>query len=86
MEYLLIVFGLLAGVCAHVVKKVIQRRELDKAFSLKQYLTENPYKTVMILFYAAVGAAGLYYDGSLTIYTAAVTGFAANSLSGKSDG
>lgn len=83
MEYVWIVLGLLGGVIAHIVKKVINQRESDKTFSLKKYLTLNPYKTFMVLFYAGAGAAGLYVDGSLTVYTAMVTGFAANSLSGK---
>ncbi len=83
MEYVWIVIAILAGVTAHIVKKVIEERETDKTFSLKKYLTLNPYKTFMVLFYAGAGAAGLYVDGTLTIYTAVVTGFAANSLSGK---
>ena len=85
LEYAFIVIALLLGVVAHIVKKVIQQREMDKTFSLSRYLTENPYKTFMTIFYAAAGAAGLHMDGSLSIYTAIVTGFAANSLSGKSD-
>jgi len=84
-QYGLIVGGLLLGVVAHIIKKVIQQREADSTFSLKKYLTMNPYKTVMVFFYAVAGAAGLHMDGSLTIYTAIVTGFAANSLSGKGE-
>lgn len=85
MEYLMIGGGLLAGIAAHIIKKVIQQRESDRAFSLGRYLTENPYKTAMVVFYAGAGAVGLYMDGSLSPYTAIVTGFAANSMSGKSD-
>lgn len=85
LEYVLIGIGLLVGVAAHIVKKVIELRVEDKTFSLKKYLTENPYKTFMVLFYAAAGAAGLYADETLSIYTAVVTGFAANSLSGKGE-
>lgn len=86
IEYGFIFLGLVLGVAAHILKKVIQQRENDKTFSLKRYLTENPYKTAMVVFYAGAGAAGLHLDGSLSIYTAMVTGFTANSLSGKSDG
>lgn len=79
-------FGLLIGVAAHIVKKVIEMRETDLTFSIKRYLMENPYKTFMVLFYAIGGAAGLAMDGSLTFYTAIVTGAAANSFSGKGAG
>lgn len=86
VEYLPIAGGLLLGIIAHIVKKVIEQRELDKTFSLKRYLVENPYKTFMVLVYAIGGAAGLHMDGSLTLYTAIVTGAAANSFSGKGAG
>lgn len=85
-EYWPIALGLLLGVLAHIIKKVIEQRELDRSFSLMRYLTENPYKTFMVLVYAIGGAAGLHMDGSLTIYTAMVTGAAANSFSGKGAG
>ena len=77
-------FGLLTK--TDIVKKVIELRETDITFSLKRYVTENPYKTFMVLVYAVAGAAGLYMDGSLTFYTAVVTGAAANSFSGKGAG
>ena len=78
--------GLLFGIAAHIVKKVVEQRETDKTFSLKRYLVENPYKTFMVVVYAFGGAAGLYMDGSLTFYTALITGAAANSFSGKGSG
>jgi len=81
----LIVGGALLGVIGHVLKKVIQQREADNTFSLKQYLTLYPYKTAMTFFYAAGGVAGLYFSGTEAFYTALLTGFAANSLSGASD-
>jgi hypothetical protein len=85
-ELAIIAAGLLLGIVAHIVKKVIEQRELDHSFSLKRYLVENPYKTFMVLVYAVGGAAGLHMDGSLTLYTAIVTGAAANSFSGKGSG
>lgn len=81
----LIVGGAILGVIGHVLKKVIQQRETDNTFSLHQYLTLYPYKTAMTFFYAAGGVAGLYFSDSASFYTALVTGFAANSLSGASD-
>lgn len=85
-DLLLVGGGLLFGVIAHIVKKVIEQRESDKTFSLKRYLVENPYKTFMVFVYAVGGAVGLYMDGSLSLYTAIVTGAAANSFSGKGAG
>lgn len=86
MESLQIAFialALMFGIIAHIVKKVIEVRESDRTFSMKRYLTENPYKTFMVFFYAIGGAFALHMDGTLSVYTAIVTGFAANSLSGK---
>lgn len=81
----LVAGGALLGVVGHVLKKVIQQRESDNTFSLRQYLTLYPYKTAMTFFYAAGGVAGLYFSGTAEFYTALLTGFAANSLSGASD-
>jgi len=77
--------GLLAGIAGHIVKKVIQARESNAKFSLKQYVTQNPYKVLMTFFYAVAGSVGLAMNGELSVYTAIMTGFAANSLSGASD-
>ena len=86
LDYALVGFGLILGVVGHIVKKVVELRETDHTFSLRRYLIENPYKTFMVVFYAGGGAVGLYMDGTLSIYTAIVTGFAANSFSGKGAG
>lgn len=85
-EYWPVTAGLLIGVLAHIIKKVIEQREMDHSFSFKKYLTQNPYKSLMVLVYAIGGAAGLAMDGSLTVYTAIITGAAANSFSGKGAG
>ena len=81
----LVIAGAFLGVVGHVLKKVIQQRESDATFSLHKYLTMYPYKTAMTFFYAAGGVAGLYFSGTAEFYTALLTGFAANSLSGASD-
>jgi len=86
MDYLIVGAGTLAGIVGHVLKKVIQARESDGTFGLKTFLTTYPYKTAMTVFYAIGGTAGLYFTDTATFYTALVVGFAANSLSGKSDG
>ena len=85
MEHLLIALATIAGIAGHILKKLIQRRESDKTLSLKQYLTANPYKTMMVVFYAGGAVAGLYMTDTATYYTALLAGFSANSLSGKSD-
>ena len=91
MEYLtvdnaLIGLGLIIGIAAHIVKKVIQQRENgDKGYGIKQFFRDNPYKTFMTFFYGGAGLMGLYVIGDVSIYTAILTGFSANSLSGASD-
>lgn len=85
-EHILIALATIAGISAHIIKKVVQKRTTDSTFSLKRYLTEFPYKTMMTVFYAGAGVAGLYYAGDQSAYTALTVGFAANSLSGASDG
>lgn len=90
MEYVtlengVIVGGLLLGIVAHIVKKVITHRESDVKYGITQFLKDNPYKTFMTFFYAGAGLMGLYVMGDVSIYTAILTGFSANSLSGASD-
>jgi len=85
IDYLIVAAGCLAGIAGHVLKKVIQQRETDATFTLKDFLTLYPYKTAMTVFYAVGGTAGLYFSDTATFYTALVVGFAANSLSGAAD-
>ena len=86
VSYLFVGAGTLVGVVGHVLKKVITEREKDNTFGVKRFLTLYPYKTVMTLFYAVGCTAGLFYSDTQSFYTALVVGFAANSLSGASDG
>lgn len=89
MEVLLHHFGVVAGglfgIAGHILKKIIAEREKLSTFSAKDYFTLYPYKTAMTFFYAVGGIAGLYFTGTAELYTAMLTGFAANSLSGASD-
>lgn len=85
LDHALVVSGLLFGVVGHILKKVIQVRQSDSSFHLSTFLTMYPYKSVMTLFYAVGGLAGLYWSGTAEFYTALTVGFAANSLSGASD-
>ena len=86
MEHVLIGVGTIAGVFGHVLKKLVQERQQNKALHLKQYLTDNPYQTALVVFYAGAAVAGLYMTETQSVYTAIMAGFTANSLSGKSDG
>ncbi len=85
LEYLWIILALIGGIAGHIVKKVIERRKTDDTFSMKRLVMEGPYKTFMTLFYAIGGALLLAQMGELSIYTALLTGFSANSLSGKAE-
>jgi hypothetical protein len=83
--YLIVAAGCLSGIAGHILKKVIQQRESDSTFTLKDFLSKYPYKTAMTVFYAVGGTAGLYFSDAATFYTALTVGFAANSLSGAAD-
>lgn len=83
LETLWIILALVAGITGHIVKKIVEKRETDAGFSLKRFLMENPYKTFMTMFYAVGGALLLTQMDQLSVYTALLTGFSANSLSGK---
>lgn len=85
IDQVLIVLATVTGVAGHILKKLVQQREQDKTIQLKRYLTENPYKTALTVFYAAGAVAGLYMTETQSVYTALLAGFSANSLSGKSD-
>ena len=86
LEYAVVAGGLLLGIVAHIVKKVIELRETDHTFSFKRYVKENPYKTFMVFVYAIGGAATLHGAGELGFASAIITGAAANSFSGKGAG
>lgn len=85
IEHVLIALATVAGVAGHILKKIVQQRESDPSLQLKQYLTQNPYKTALTVFYAVGAVGGLYMTDTVTYYTALLAGFSANSLSGKSD-
>ena len=85
-DFLIVGAGLLLGIVAHIVKKVIELRETDHSFSLKRYLVENPYKTFMVVVYAIGGASAMYGAGELGFASAITIGAAANSFSGKGAG
>ena len=85
METLYLILLMLAGVGVHIVKKVVERRKTDESFSLKDWLTKYPYKTVMVIAAGAVGFLGLQATGELTMVTAVMTGYMADSLGGAAE-
>jgi hypothetical protein len=82
---LLTILALLAGTGTHIIKKVVERRKTDELFSLKDFLTKYPYKTILTLMAGVAGFFGLFAAGELTYLTAFMTGYMANSLGGAAE-
>lgn len=85
MEMLILVVLLIAGTATHIVKKVVERRQTDETFSLKDFLTKYPYKTVLTMMAGVGGFLGLMAAGELSHVTAFMTGYMANSLGGAAE-
>ena len=83
--YIWTVLLLLAGSATHVIKKVVERRKTDDTFSLKDFLTKYPYKTVLAVMAGVGGYLGLMAAGELTYASAFLTGYMANSLGGAAE-
>ncbi len=82
MIYLLLILAMVMGTATHVLKKVVERRKTDQTFSLKNWLTKYPYKTVLTLMAGVAGFLGLMASGELTYVSAFMVGYMANSLGG----
>ena len=85
IELAYLIFALLAGTATHVIKKVVERRKVDSAFSLKQWLTAYPYKTVLTVMAGVAGFLGLSAAGELTLASSFMVGYMANSLGGAAE-
>jgi len=85
METLYLILIMLAGSATHIVKKVVERRKTDNEFSLKDYLTKYPYKTVLAVMAGVGGYLGLMAAGELTFASAFMAGYVANSLGGAAE-
>lgn len=85
MEYVYLILLMLAGSATHIVKKVVERRKTDETFSLKDFLTRYPYKTALTIMAGAGGFLGLMAAGELTMVSAYMTGYVANSLGGAAE-
>lgn len=73
---------MLLGNITHVVKKVVEVREMDGTFSLKRYVSMYPYKTFLVFMYGLGGYLGLLSAGELTYVSSFLMGFTANSMGG----
>lgn len=70
----------LLGVATHVLKKIIEIRQADDSFHLKDYLTKYPYQTSLIVIGALGGFFLLQEINQLTYASAFGMGFVANSV------
>ena len=86
IEYLLTGGALFAGIIVHVMKKVIERRQQNVNFSLKDYLMQYPYQTVTCVMMGVGAYFGLISGDSLTMSSAFLAGIASNSLAGAAPG
>jgi len=86
MEFYYWTIGLmLAGTATHILKKVVQRRATESKFSLKDFLTKYPYRTVLTVMAGVGGYLGLMAAGELSYATAFMAGYMANSLGGAAE-
>ncbi len=85
MEMLILVLLMVAGTATHIIKKVVERRQTDETFSLKNFLTKYPYKTILTMMAGVGGFLGLMAAGELSYVTAFMTGYMANSLGGAAE-
>lgn len=85
MEYVYLILLMLAGSATHIVKKVVERRKTDDTFSLKTFLTKYPYKTVLSVMAGVGGFLGLMAAGELTMASAYMAGYMANSIGGAAE-
>jgi len=83
--YALTIILLFVGSAIHIVKKVVQRRKTNNQFSLKDFLTKYPYKTVLAVAAGFAGYLGLMSAGELSYVTAFMTGYMANGLGGAAE-
>jgi hypothetical protein len=81
-EYVITGTALAAGLAVHVLKKVVEKRQENDQFQLKDYLTAYPYQTVVSVLMSFGGYFTLLATGELTGASAFLMGVTANSLAG----
>lgn len=85
-DHILPVIALVLGYVVHILKKVIQQRQRNETFSLKDYINKWPYQTIVSLIMSLGGYLGLMAVGDLTAASAFLMGVTANSLAGAAPG
>ena len=85
METFILILIMLAGSATHIVKKVVEKRKTNETFSMKDFLTKYPYKTILAVMAGVGGFLGLAAAGELTQVSAFMTGYVANSLGGAAE-
>ncbi len=85
MELAYLIAAMLVGSGTHIIKKVVERRKINETFSLKDFLTKYPYKTILAVMAGVGGFLGLQAAGELTLASAFMTGYIANSLGGAAE-
>ncbi len=80
------VVALLLGIAVHILKKVMQLRQEDKTFHLRDYLMGWPYQTAVSVIMSIGGYIGLMATGELSGASAFLMGVTANSLAGAAPG
>ena len=83
--YLATIGLLVLGTATHVLKKVVERRKADDKFTLRAWLTKYPYKTALTFMAGVGGYLGLLAVDELTMVSAFMAGFIANSLGGTAE-
>ncbi len=79
-EHVLYLAVMLLGHMAHILKTVVQLREANSTMSLRQYITERPYKTALALCGSLIGYILLNDSGQLTLVAAMGVGYMADSV------
>lgn len=80
IELLTVVALVLLGTLAHVLKRIVEVRQDNKEFGIKEYFGLYPYATALMVLTALGTSAGLYAAGELTLVTAFATGYMAQSV------
>lgn len=70
----------LLGTIAHVLKLVVEKRQTDQTFGMRDYLGLYPYRTALMVLTAVGTSIGLFTAGELTGVTAFATGYMAQSI------
>jgi hypothetical protein len=68
------------GIISHVLKKLVEIRQTDGGYHLRDYVNQYPYQTLLIIIGALGGFFLLYEINQLTYASAFGMGFIANSV------